>query len=401
MMLTDFNEAYQIVLDHSKSFGVEEVSLEESFGRVLAENVYADRELPPYDRVTMDGIALNFDSIKSKKLLIESIVAAGDAQYELKNPEACVEIMTGAVLPKGTDTVIRYEDLKIEDGIVMIEAEFSKAQNVHFKGLDRKKGDLVIKEKARIGSAEMGVCASVGKSRLKVFALPKTVVISTGNELVEITEQPLPHQIRRGNVYRIASTLKERGIPVSTLHLNDDPKEINEALQSILVDFDLIVLSGGVSKGKYDYLPQCLDEMGVRKLFHKVAQRPGKPLWFGVHDNGTTVFALPGNPVSSFMCTHVYLLQWLNSCLGIAMNEMPYGKLTKDVNFKPDLDYFLEVKLSYNKDAEILAEPIKGNGSGDLANLVDADAFIHLPRGRNLFKAGEKFPIIPYRNLSL
>ncbi|MEM8895218.1 MAG: molybdopterin-binding protein, partial [Bacteroidota bacterium] len=161
------------------------------------------------------------------------------------------------------------------------------------------------------------------------------------------------------------------------------------------------VLSGGVSKGKFDFLPQALDEIGVKKHFHRISQRPGKPFWFGSFGDKATVFAFPGNPVSSFMCMQRYFKTWLNHSLQINTLQTPYAVLGDDVHFKPDLTYFLEVKLVFSPTGEILAMPVKGNGSGDLANLVDADAFIELPKGRNDYHKGEKYPILTYREALL
>ncbi|MEL7003883.1 MAG: molybdenum cofactor synthesis domain-containing protein, partial [Bacteroidota bacterium] len=214
---------------------------------------------------------------------------------------------------------------------------------------------------------------------------------------VDIDQTPLEHQIRRSNVYRLKTTLSHYGIEVETAHLDDDYKVIVNDLRDYLDRFDLILLSGGVSKGKFDFLPQALEELGVQKLFHKIKQRPGKPFWFGNHQNGCTVFALPGNPVSSFLCTHRYFKPWLDQSLGIKNTGIPFAKLADDVNFKPDLTYFLEVKLVFKEDATIEALPVKGNGSGDLANLVDADAFIQLPQGKETFNKGETYPLFLYR----
>jgi molybdopterin molybdotransferase len=228
--------------------------------------------------------------------------------------------------------------------------------------------------------------------------LPKTIIISTGNELVEIDQQPAPHQIRRSNVYRLQASLQHLNIPVDTAHLVDDEEVIVGKLQGFLQDYDLLVLSGGVSMGKFDFLPTALDRLGVNKLFHRVAQRPGKPFWFGHHaDFKATVFALPGNPVSSFMCTQVYLLDWLRTSLGMSIPGRPYGILQQDIEFKPDLTYLLEVKISYNQEGRILAHPKKGHGSGDLANLLHGDAFIRLERGQSHFAAGTVHELFFYR----
>ncbi len=396
--MIDFQEARRLVNGAANDFGVERIPLSKGIGRVLREDWYCDRDLPPYNRVTMDGIAVRHENaLRNRTLEIEGVIAAGDPVSVLNDPDQCVEIMTGAVLPKNADTIIRYEDLTITDGSATINEPFSFNQNIHWRGEDRKKGDLLVPSGTLLSSSEIGVGASIGKSEISVSKHPRTIIISTGDELVEIDQVPLPHQIRRGNIYRTQSTLAHLGIDSDTAHLNDDHDEIVRRLTEYINEYDLIILSGGVSKGKFDFLPTALEQCGVVKLFHRVAQRPGKPLWFGAHPKGVTVFALPGNPISSFMSLHIYLIDWLRICFGLSAMTRPMGVLSEEVIFKPDLTYFLEVKLEYSPKGQILATPMKGNGSGDLANLLNGDAFIQLPRGQNIYPKGGVHPVFVYR----
>lgn len=396
--MIDIKEALEIVHSHSRDFGVESIGLAHGIARVLREDWHCDRDLPPYDRVTMDGIALNYDGGSALgKLQIDDVVAAGDPQAHLLHKDHCVEIMTGAMLPIGADTIIRYEDVVIEEGFAHIKVDYKKHQNIHWRGEDRKKNELLVPKNTLLSPSEIGVGASIGKHEILVSRNPKTIVISTGNELVEIDETPEPHQIRRGNVYRIQATLQHMGLSVDTAHIRDDKAETITELERILEEYELIILSGGVSKGKFDFLPGALDKCGVQKHFHRVAQRPGKPIWFGTHPNGTTVFALPGNPVSSFMCLTIYLIDWLRLSLGLSIEKRQHAQLTEEVTFNPALTYFLEVAVETDNDGQMLAHPKKGHGSGDLANLLYGDAFIMLPTGRNIFKKGESFPIFQYR----
>ena len=393
-------EALKIVQDEARDFGVEEVSLQEGMGRILREPIFADRDFPPYDRVTMDGIAINFDRFQQgqKQYKVSGIAAAGDEQQTLENAEECLEVMTGAIMPLGVDSVIPYEMIEIADGVAHLQTDtVNFQQNIHFQGLDRKQGDIVIHPGIRLAASEIGVCATVGKSKVRVSRLPKTIIISSGDELVDIEESPLPHQIRRSNVYRLQTVLAHYGFEVDTAHILDDYEAIVEKLDHLLNAYELSIISGGVSKGKFDFLPQALDQVGVIKRFHKIKQRPGKPFWFGNFGNKATVFAFPGNPVSSFMCMQVYFKHWLNESLQANKKPTPKAKLTQEVQFNPDLTYFLEVNLGYSEKGELLATPVKGNGSGDLANLVDAEAFIQLPRGKDKFLQGEVYPILYYR----
>lgn len=398
--MIDIKEALDILKNNPGSFGTEEIPLSKAVGRILKEEWRTDRPLPPYDRVTMDGIAVAYEDFNkgNRTFEIKGVAAAGDTQMELKEGNACLEVMTGSIMPKGCDTVIRYEDLTIENNLATINLpNLIKEKNVHFKGSDRTLGEVVAKENIIISSAEIGLAASIGKSTVKVAKLPTAIVISTGNELVPIDQKPLDHQIRKSNVYRISTALDDLKINCDTAHLDDDKEEIKSKMQAYLDKYDVVLLSGGVSKGKFDFLPDVLNELGANKLFHKIAQKPGKPFWFGSYKNSCTVFAFPGNPVSSFVCMHRYFVHWLGLSLGTSLRKPMYAILTDDVTFNPDLTYFLEVKVSSSLSGQILATPQKGNGSGDLANLVEADAIIELPRGKSIFEKGEVHPIYFYR----
>lgn len=392
--------ATDIVLQHLMTFDVEEVPFTTAIGRVLAEDVTADNDFPPFDRVMRDGIAIRFEDYEKglRYFEIEGLQAAGSPPLQVKEANQCVEIMTGAMLSEGVDTVIMYEELEIKSGIAWVKTEQVKyRQNVHDKGLDRKQGDVLILKGRLISPVELGVAASVGKANLKVFKQPKIAIVSTGDELVEVHEQPLPFQIRRSNVYTLAPLLSEFNIQPALFHLDDDKEKVTASIQQLIEDFDVICLSGGVSKGKLDFVPDALEANGVEKLFYKVKQRPGKPFWFGKARNGTTIFALPGNPVSSFMCTNRYLLPWLRASYGLMPFDLPIAELTDDFTFKKPLQYFLQVKLSYGDDGKLLATPVVGNGSGDLTNLADTDAFLELPAEKEIFKKGECYRILKYR----
>lgn len=392
-------EALDIVKAHALKLPAISVPLAAANQKVLREPIKADRDFPPFDRVTMDGIALNYaDFAKGRRRFpIAGIGAAGAAQQSLQQAGYCIEIMTGAMLPKGTDTVVRYEDLEIKDQEAqLIVDKIRQGQNIHWQGEDRKKGDEIIPAGRQIAVGEIGVAATAGKATLQVTRPITALILSSGDELVGVGETPLPHQIRQSNVYSIQALLQRWGIASEITHMPDDRATIEQVLQERLPQYDVLLLSGGVSKGKFDYIPDALDAMGVKRLFHRVAQRPGKPFWFGHIPDGTVVFALPGNPVSSLACTRIYFGEWLESCLGINQ-EKPLAQLSREVTFRPDLNYFIQVRLQNAPDGTLLAEPVEGHGSGDLANLVDADAFMMLPRGKDHFSVGEAYPIWSFR----
>jgi len=392
-------EAKNIILNTTQDFGVEEVPFIKSVGRILNEEIVADRDFPPFNRVSMDGICIDFKTFETGQRVfkIEGIQAAGSEQITLQNSENCIEVMTGAVLPENANTVIRYEDVTINYGIATINIDaINKSQNIHQKGKDGKVGDVLILENKIISAAEIGVLATVGKSKVKVAKQPKVMIISTGDELVGVDETPLEHQIRRSNVFTLVSLLESLKIDSETAHITDDKAILKQKIKTFIEKYDVLLFSGAVSKGKFDFLPEVFEELGVEKLFHKVAQRPGKPFFYGKIAN-CNIFGFPGNPISTFVNCLAYFYPWYYKSVGLEIKEET-AILTKGVSFKPNLEYFLQVKLSH-KFGHTLATPITGNGSGDLASLVHADAFIHLPNDKNEFKTGENYPIIRYRLL--
>jgi molybdopterin molybdotransferase len=409
-------QALQIVLDSAADFGVEEIPFIKSLGRILKEEIVADRDFPPFNRVSMDGIVIAYTSFKNgqRSFKIEGIQAAGSKQISLLDAQNCIEVMTGAVLPKKANTVIRYEDVTIENGIATINIDsINEGQNIHTKGKDEKAGALLIQENTKISAAEIGVLATVGKAFVKVAKQPKVMIVSTGDELVGVDEIPLEHQIRRSNVFTLVSLLARLNIPSETAHITDNKPVLKSKIEAYLKEYDVLLFSGAVSKGKFDFLPEIFEELEVEKLFHKVAQRPGKPFWFGrkvssdqksvssnkqtnhKYQKNTIVFGFPGNPISTFVNCLAYFYPWYYKSVGQETKEET-AILAEDVTFKPSLTYFLQVKLESEK-GNLIAFPVTGNGSGDLASLVKTDAFIQLPNDKIDFRKGAVFPIIRYR----
>jgi molybdopterin molybdotransferase len=392
-------EATSIVLSNLYKPSPVNTKIVDALGHVLAEPIRADRDAPPFDRVTMDGIAINFKSFAEgrREYSIEATQAAGDIQKTLSDPVNAFEVMTGAVLPVGTDTVIRYEDLKIEGTNATITIDhLTQFQSVHRRGVDARHNDVLIETGTRLSAAEIALLASVGRSTVHVQSFPRTAIISSGDELVEIGQIPGAHQIRRSNTYAIESAMKSLHWTGHQIHLPDDKLILKKSLSTLVDENDVLIVSGGVSQGKYDFIPQVFQEIGVNKLFHQVSQRPGKPFWFGVADNGKVVFALPGNPVSTFMCFYRYIKPWIFKSLG--SDELPLeALLSKDFSFQPSLTYFLQVNVK-NEGGRLIAYPDAGGGSGDFINLKKVTGFLELPKERTDFKAGEAFPYFPFRH---
>lgn len=392
--MTSFQEALQLVLANLKDFNIEEVPLLQSAGRILAQDVFADRDFPPYNRVMMDGVAISMAAYNAgtRSFQIEKVQAAGSPQQVLEEKGHCIEVMTGSVLPANTDVVIPYEQCDISERIATIPSlEVTTMQNVHIHGADGKKGELLVKKHERITAATVGVMASVGLGNVKVVRLPKITICSTGDELVEVSAQPAAHQVRRSNVYMLAASLLSEGIHAQTIHLPDDPEQMTDQIQELLTANDVVLFSGAVSKGKYDYLPQVLKQLGMQQILHSVAQRPGKPFLFGKFPNSTLVFGFPGNPVSTFVCYQQFFKAWLRQSMHQPAIKQ-FARLAADVHFKPALTYHLLVRLS-NEEGSTAATPAAGSTSGDLVSLIHADGILTLPAERDLFKAGEVYPL--------
>jgi molybdopterin molybdotransferase len=397
--MTTVEEAEQLILALADDYGNEIVPFEQALGRTLAEHIKADRDLPPFNRVTMDGIAIDYEAfaLGVRVFKIKATQAAGDNPIAIEASGECIEIMTGAVLPDSVDTVVRYEDVEIIDGSAAIQVEeITKGQNVHIKGKDKKQGEVILNPGRLITPAVISLLASVGESEVRVKRLPRMVIISSGDELVDVSAKPSPYQIRRSNNYTIEAVLKNLGLSAGMLHIPDDPGVTKSTIAQCLHNYDVILLSGGISMGKFDYIPQALTDLDVVKVFHKVKQRPGKPFWFGKHNDGPVVFAFPGNPVATFMCLHRYFIPWLQQSLGLHDTPKAYAMLNNDLEFAPELKYFLQVKLQIDGQGRLLAIPVEGNGSGDFANLADTDAFMELPADKTSFKKGEVYRIWPF-----
>lgn len=394
------SEAQEILLKFSKKGPTERIPFENCLNRMLAENIFADRDAPPFDRVAMDGIAIQSDQLQIRQqFVIEDIQAAGQEQKSLNNPENCLEVMTGAVLPAHTDCVIPYEKLIIKNGVArLISTDHKAFQNTHKKGIDAKKGEQLLSSGTWIHPGVKGVLATTGHTEVEVVQLPKVMICSTGDELVPIQNTPLPHQIRRSNVYMLQAALKDLNIEAHTTHLPDDKEQLNASIGKLLEEYDLLMFSGAVSKGKYDFLPDVFEELGIQIHIHGVKQKPGKPFLFGTKST-KSIFGFPGNPSSTLVCFHLYFKCWFNHYLGNSPKSN-YAYLNKEVTFKKPLTNHLLIKSSF-EDGKILADPVINSGSGDLVHLALADGFLSLPPEKDTFKKGELFPITYFHQIGL
>jgi len=386
-------EADQLIGQHLQCLPIESLPLAQCAGAVLRENIYAERDQPPYDRVAMDGIALSSRALGTgaRTFRIQATQAAGDAPLTLAAPTDCIEVMTGAVLPSGCDSVVAVEELSQAGGRAALapQARVEPGQNVHRRGSDTRQGTLLLSAGQRLHAPEIAIAAAAGMPRIRVASQPMLVVISTGNELVEPGEPVLAHQVRRSNAYAVVSALREHGFQrVADDHIRDEREELHARLRLHLETHDVLVLSGGVSVGRFDLVPKVLEELGVRTIFHKVSQRPGKPLWFGMAPSGAAVFGLPGNPVSTLVCLTRYVLPALRGSLGQTPEPGPRVALGAPFTVTPPLTHFIPVRLEQDDWGREWAVPSPTNGSGDFTALAGTAGFVELPPGPNTYAKG-------------
>lgn len=374
------SEAEKLINQVFTDWGTELLPLEECYGRTLAEEVLSDRDYPPYHRVTMDGFAFfsgeTYDSYK-----VQETQFAGDAPATLLSGNV-VEVMTGASLPANADSVVQYEKCQEQqERLVSTEVVRTPFLNVHQKGSDATAGQKLLDKGTELNSQHIAVAASVGKTQLLVKRKPKVLLISTGNELVSHSN-PTDFQIRPSNTISLASVLHSRNIYCERRHLPDDKEQITKALEASIEQFDLFLFSGGVSMGKADFIPAVLDYLGVKKIFHRIAQKPGKPLWFG-HRGKQLFFGLPGNPVSTSVC----FVRYVMPLLGLKpLEKMP---LNHDFERKKDLTLFVPVKR-VQEHGKTTLHLIPTNGSGDFISTSKADGFVELGMEKSVYKQGEK-----------
>ena len=403
-MQTELNvaQAERLIRETVPAWPAEQVALDAATGRVLRQNVLAERDLPPYDRATMDGIAVVWRSWSSgqREFPLEGMQSAGQAPGALSNAGVAWRIATGAPVPEGADTVVPVERISETDGGVRIDDDYrpKRGQFIHRQGSDRRAGALLLKEGQRVGGVEMALLSANGVAHPRVGPDPRIALVSTGDELVGLDSRPESWQVRSSNGPAMAALLTRHGFgKVAAAHAPDDPDVLAQRIRDALSESDAMILSGGVSKGAKDYVPGVLTRLGARPILHRIRQRPGFPMWFGMHA-GKPIFGLPGNPVSSLVCLRRYVIPALNMAQGAQAPAPEYAALTDEVGFKPSLTWFLPVRLSTDRDGHLLAHPRQTNTSGDFASLAQTDGFAQLPANRTRFPAGYTARIFRWHN---
>ena len=395
-MLTT-TEALDQVLAAMPELPSEAVDIAVATGRVLRQAVIAERDQPPFDRVMMDGIAIAHADYASgtTSFPIQCTRLAGEPAASLE-PGKAVEIMTGAPLPEGSDCIVPVERISVGGGVATLDKGYTAEarQFIHLRASDHARGTKLLVPGKRISPLDIAVIASAGLTSIEASASPVIRVLSTGDELVPAGLPIEPHQVRLSNGPAIVAMLERHGYAdCSHDHLVDERDVLGRRIAEHLDEADVILLSGGVSMGKADYVPEVLAKLGVKLVFHKVSQRPGKPMWFGMAPGDKPVFALPGNPVSALVCCRQYVIPALAkaSCAAAAAPE--FASLARDVTFIPDLTCFQPARLISNAAGQVLAMPVKTNTSGDFTALSATDGYVELVRERSRFPTGTPVPL--------
>jgi molybdopterin molybdotransferase len=377
---------------------IEQRPLDQCTGQTLRQDVYAERDNPPFDRVCMDGIAISSAALARgrRRFTIEGMQAAGSPPLDLLSAENAVEVMTGAILPRGTDCVIPMEQYDFATGVASLKDDVRGApyRNVQRRGEDSQPGVPMLKAGTRLGAPEIAVVASAGLASVAVSRQPNFMVVSTGDELIEPGQPIAAHQIRRSNAYAIVAALRACGFEkIGNDHIVDHEGALSERLRQHLDTRDVLILSGGVSKGKFDLVPKVLKNVGVREVFYQVAQRPGMPMWFGVGPAGQVVFGLPGNPVATLVCLARYVIP--GAIAAMATQSAPRQQIALASPFSPGrpIAQFLPVTVAFDASGRPAATPRSTNGPGDFLALTHTDGFVELPPHSKEFPAGFVAPL--------
>ena len=375
-ILVPFEEARKIELEHTNTLSWEKLPIQEGVGRIIAEDVFSDITLPPWDNPGVDGYAIKGDYNIGDRRKVVDMVAAGEEKSIELNEEIAVKIMTGAPVPPGTDRIIMVEDVEVDGDYIILKRVIPEGKNIREKGEDVKEGELVIKKGKYLRPYEIGQLASVGKSQIKVYRRATVGILATGNEIVDVDEKRTPFQIRNSNGYTLYSQVKVAGAVPFFLGIAKDTKEdLLERLQTAL-DFDVAITSGAISMGDLDLLKDALEELGVEMHFWKVKERPGLPLLFATK-NDTLIFCLPGNPVSTAVMFEQHVRPALLKMMGHKRIFRPKikAKIDQDLKLKAGLRHFVRVTL-HKKGEDWIASLTGDQSSGILSSMVKADGLL-------------------------
>jgi molybdopterin molybdotransferase len=370
-------------------------------GRIMAENIPADRNYPPFDRATRDGFALRaVDAAQpGAKLRLIGESRAGLPFDGTVEPGTCVHIMTGAAMPRGANTIVMVEHARIEGDYVVSEKVPHASAHFVLEGQETRVGESVIQRGKRLGYAELAMAAQVGRSRVLVAQKPRVAILSTGDEVIAVDRPPKKFQIRNSNSISLAAQVSlAGGEPLILGNVPDDLGQLKARIEEAL-GADIVILTGGVSVGKYDHVEEVLRELGAEFYFDAVAIRPGKPAVFGFCKD-TPVFALPGNPVSTMVTFELFVVPAIELLSGFSPQPLTVlkAKLAHPLEEKPHLAHFLPARLSW-PSGEPTVEAIHWEGSGDIGSVVRGNCFLVVSQSKLNYAAGEWISVLPRRGL--
>ncbi len=391
--------ARQLIDAHLPTIPAISCPLDKCAGRILREAVTADRPLPPFDRSMMDGYAIRAaDIADGDTFTIVAQAPAGTPAIELgSTSQTCVEIMTGAVVPADADCVVPYEVTEpIDEQTIRLlnPSDHTTGNCIHPLGSDHPSGKILLAPNTAIGGREIAIAATCGSAQLQVTKMPTIAIVSTGDELVDVAATPEAHQIRRSNDLSIETALANAQLSAQNrTHLPDDAAISKTKLAELIEHNTFLIISGGISMGKKDYIPETLDELGLQNHFHGVLQKPGKP--FGYWSNANcAVFTLPGNPLSTLVALHHYVIPAIQQAMGAPERSAPRTvQLAEPVKARDDITTFLPIKLGTNNTAH----STPAQNSGDLVRILQSDGYIELPpTAAKTYAKGETFEFHPW-----
>jgi len=385
-------EAEALILPLREVFPAEELALGDAAGRILREEICADQDFPPFDRVMMDGIAVRFSDVQAgcRDFQISGSAPAGASRQTLV--QGALEVMTGAVLPEGSDCVVPVEWYEIQNGRAVLNETATPKPGVfiHRQGSDHRAGEVLVKPGVRLGPVETSVAAACGYAKLQVTRQARISLIGTGDELVPVGEKPSPGKIRQTNVPALAASLILAGHgALESAHAPDEAAAMRKLLEGMFSNSDVAVLTGGVSKGRRDLVPEILEELGAEKILHGVAQRPGKPMAVWKIPSGPVVFGLPGNPVSALVCLHRYVIPALRHWSGEIPEPTQRRKVVGSFARPEELTLFLPVTNGGDGTVRALLTA----NSGDFAGLLGSSGFVQVDER---FAADSPAPYFPW-----
>lgn len=388
-------EAIQIVRQQTAALGTEQIDLPSALGRVIAQEIVADSDLPPFDRAQMDGYAVRAaDTLNAPvRLRIVGESAAGKGWHNQIDEGEAVRIMTGAPVPEGADSVQQVElTHELKDGtVVELLASVETGRSVVKRGAEIRAGEVVLRSGVTINASMMAVLAAFGYAQVEVARKPRVAVLATGSELVGIDEQPAQDQIRDSNNYSIAAYAELAGATVKRFPLTrDETSLLTRQIKEASDNCDVVVTSGGVSMGVYDVTKNALQELNAEIFFERVALRPGKPIVFARLPNGTLMFGLPGNPVSVSVTFNLFTRTALLAMQGVNEPSLKQETvvLARAVKGTMDRESYLPAQLTTNDDGELIAFPLKWGGSSDFVSFALTTALVIIPAGVKSVEAG-------------